>query len=56
MVGVLAYLYEEQVEAELNLNLNTTFLENYKVDEDKTRAIDNMQLEVRTKLEIKLIY
>lgn len=46
MVGTLAYIYEEQVEAELKLNLNTTFLDNYKIDADKTRAIDDMQLQV----------
>lgn len=46
MVGVLAYIYEEQVESELQLNLNSTFLDNYKIDMDKTKAIDDMQLEV----------
>lgn len=46
MVGALAYIYEEQVEAELKLNLNSTFLDHYKIDMDKTRAIDDMQLEV----------
>lgn len=48
MVGTLAYIYEEQVESELKLNLNSTFLDNYKVDTDKTKAIDDMQLQVRS--------
>lgn len=46
MVGILAYIYEEQVETELNLHLNATFLDNYMIDEDKTKAIDDMQTEV----------
>ncbi|EEB18165.1 CD151 antigen, putative [Pediculus humanus corporis] len=47
MVGTLAYIYEEQVEAELKLNLNSTFLDNYKIDADKTKAIDDMQIEFK---------
>lgn len=47
MVGILAYIYEEQVEAELNLHLNSTFLDNYMIDEDKTKAIDDMQSEFK---------
>ncbi|KAK6630373.1 hypothetical protein RUM44_005040 [Polyplax serrata] len=47
MVGTLAYIYEEQVESELKLNLNSTFLDNYKVDTDKTKAIDDMQLQFK---------
>ncbi|KAK5643230.1 hypothetical protein RI129_007075 [Pyrocoelia pectoralis] len=36
MVGVLAYIYREQVHHELELNLNTTCLTNYKIDQQKT--------------------
>jgi len=43
MVGILAYVYEEQVQSELELNLNNTCLATYKVDEDKTEAIDFLQ-------------
>jgi hypothetical protein len=46
MVGVMSYLYEPHVEEELRLNLNGTFVENYKLDESKTKAIDLMQTEV----------
>ncbi|XP_077286979.1 CD151 antigen-like [Arctopsyche grandis] len=44
MVGVLAYVYEEQVTTELQANLNNTFLENYRMVQDKTKAIDSMQI------------
>lgn len=43
MVGILAYVYEEQVHNELELNLNTTCLTNYKIDPVKTEAIDFLQ-------------
>lgn len=46
MVGVLAYVYEEQVTSELQANLNNTFLENYRIVPDKTKAIDSMQMKV----------
>ena len=46
MVGVLAYVYKENVETELALNLNRTFMDYYGVDADKTAAIDRMQREV----------
>jgi hypothetical protein len=46
MVGVMAYLYEPHVDEELRLNLNSTFVENYKMDDSKTNAIDLMQMEV----------
>lgn len=46
MVGVMSFLYEPHVADELYLNLNKTFIENYKVDGSKTRAIDLMQIEV----------
>lgn len=48
MVGVLAYVYEEQVAGELQANLNTTFLESYKILPARTKAIDEMQVNVST--------
>lgn len=48
MVGLLSYVYEEQVEADLELNLNNTFLTSYMVDNDKTAAIDFLQEKVST--------
>ena len=42
----MAFLYEPHVEEELRLNLNNTFMENYRIDDRKTRAIDLMQTEV----------
>lgn len=48
MVGLLSYVYEEQVEADLELNLNNTFLTSYMVDSDKTAAIDFLQEKVST--------
>lgn len=47
MVGILAYVYKDQVQTELELNLNKTFLEYYKIDRVKTEAIDNMQQEFK---------
>jgi hypothetical protein len=46
MVGIMSFLYEPHVEEELRLNLNKTFIENYKLDDKKTSAIDQMQIEV----------
>jgi len=46
MVGIMSFLYEPHVHEELRLNLNDTFIENYKMDDSKTRAIDRMQIEV----------
>lgn len=46
-VGGLAYIYENQITDELQQTLNTTFLEYYGVDEEKTAAIDRMQQDVR---------
>jgi hypothetical protein len=47
MVGIMSFLYEPHVADELNLNLNKTFIDNYKVDDSKTRAIDQMQIEYK---------
>uniref|UniRef100_A0A2M4CZZ5 Putative tetraspanin family integral membrane protein n=1 Tax=Anopheles darlingi TaxID=43151 RepID=A0A2M4CZZ5_ANODA len=43
IVGGLAYLYETQIETELQHSLNTTFMEHYGVSERQTQAIDSMQ-------------
>uniref|UniRef100_A0AAG5D231 Tetraspanin n=2 Tax=Anopheles atroparvus TaxID=41427 RepID=A0AAG5D231_ANOAO len=45
IVGGLAYLYETQIEAELQHSLNSTFVEHYGVSERQTQAIDSMQQE-----------
>ncbi|CAL4149154.1 unnamed protein product, partial [Meganyctiphanes norvegica] len=45
--GVLAYIYEEQVMAELSLRLTDTFNDGYMVDEAVTQAVDDMQLEYK---------
>ncbi|KDR23711.1 CD151 antigen-like [Zootermopsis nevadensis] len=47
MVGIMSFLYEPHVEEELRLNLNNTFVENYKLDDKKTSAIDQMQIEYK---------
>lgn len=43
MVGILAYIYEENVQTELEMNLNNTLLTYYKIDQDKTAAVDFLQ-------------
>lgn len=45
IVGGLAYLYETQIELELQTSLNSTFMEQYGVSERQTEAIDRMQQE-----------
>lgn len=46
MAGLLAYIYQGQVDTELKLNLNTTFIETYRIKDVETTAIDKMQQEV----------
>lgn len=43
MVGILAFVYQEQVHSELELNLNNTFMSSYQMEPDKTHAIDFLQ-------------
>ncbi|XP_076056651.1 CD151 antigen-like [Oratosquilla oratoria] len=43
--GVLAYVYEEQVMAELSHTLTDTFNSKYKMDKEVTSAINRMQKE-----------
>ncbi|XP_025829460.1 CD151 antigen isoform X2 [Agrilus planipennis] len=45
MVGLMSYVYDEQLETELEMNLNNTFLTTYSIDETKTKAIDFLQME-----------
>ncbi|XP_075214345.1 CD151 antigen-like [Lycorma delicatula] len=47
MVGVLAYIYREQVNIELTTTLNDTFLQSYRINGEKTAAIDRMQQELK---------
>lgn len=41
--GTLAYIYERNVEEELNMTLSDTFTQNYAVSERHSKAIDLMQ-------------
>ncbi|EFA02537.1 CD151 antigen isoform X1 [Tribolium castaneum] len=43
MVGVVAYIYEENVQSELEMSLNNTLLTTYKILEDKSQAVDFLQ-------------
>ncbi|XP_044748021.1 CD151 antigen-like [Coccinella septempunctata] len=43
MVAFLGYIYKENVDEELKVNLNRTMLDNFGIDDSKTRAIDVMQ-------------
>ncbi|XP_044730906.1 CD151 antigen-like [Chrysoperla carnea] len=47
MVGIMSYIYREQLNAELEQTLNTTFLESYAIDPHRTKAIDLMQQEYK---------
>lgn len=46
-VGSMAYLYDTQVENELNVTLNETFISSYGVDPVRTTAIDYIQQEFK---------
>lgn len=46
-MGSLSYIYDTQVENELNRTLNDTFLNNYGVHKARTAAIDAMQQEYK---------
>lgn len=46
-VGSMSYVYDTQVEKELNRTLNETFLNNYGVHKTRTAAIDHMQQEFK---------
>ncbi|RZF46086.1 hypothetical protein LSTR_LSTR004799 [Laodelphax striatellus] len=47
MVGVLSYVYQDQVHIELNSSLNNTFLQSYRMNSEKTNAIDRMQQQLK---------
>lgn len=47
MVGILAYIYQENVQDELEMSLNNTLLTTYKISDDKTQAVDFLQENVR---------
>lgn len=42
----MSFLYEKRISEELNWQLNLTFLNNYKVNEEQTEAIDYIQKRV----------
>lgn len=42
VAGIIAYVYEEQVESELKESLNATFVESYSFDAARTSAIDDL--------------
>uniref|UniRef100_T1GVG0 Tetraspanin n=1 Tax=Megaselia scalaris TaxID=36166 RepID=T1GVG0_MEGSC len=46
-VGGLAYFYESQIQYEIQEDLNSTFLTSYGIDEERTLAIDLMQIEYK---------
>ncbi|KAJ8945501.1 hypothetical protein NQ318_017944 [Aromia moschata] len=43
LVGVLSYIYQENIEEEINLNFNATLLTTYKQSDSKTESIDVLQ-------------
>lgn len=47
LVGAVTYVYEPQVDDELLVTLNTTFITSYGINERRTNAIDLMQQNVR---------
>lgn len=47
MVGILAFIYMNQVESDLNYNMNSTLIDNYGVSPLQTEAFDKMQQEYK---------
>lgn len=47
MVGILAYVYRNQVEVDLNHHLDDTFIEKYWISDSETLSIDKMQQEYK---------
>lgn len=43
LIGVLAFIFQENIEDDLNLNFNQTILSTYKFDDGKTISIDYIQ-------------
>lgn len=52
MVGIVGFIYQEQVRTDLKLNLNQTFMSSYKINEEKTEAIDYLQDQVKYSLKV----
>lgn len=48
LIGMLSYVYHEQVGADLRRNLRTVFNQEYSVHLRTTKAIDQVQQEVFT--------
>lgn len=46
IIGLLAYVYQEQIDSDLNMYLNKTFVQQYGKDPDTTIAIDRIQREL----------
>ena len=47
IIGLLAYVYQEQIDKDLDKYLNTTFIQQYGIDMERTQAVDRIQTEVR---------
>lgn len=54
VVGAVTYVYEPQVDDELLVTLNDTFITNYGIDERRTNAIDLMQQNVCISMKKKI--
>jgi len=46
IIGLLAYVYQEQIDKDLDRYLNTTFIQQYGIDMERTQAVDRIQTEL----------
>uniref|UniRef100_T1I7E1 Uncharacterized protein n=1 Tax=Rhodnius prolixus TaxID=13249 RepID=T1I7E1_RHOPR len=47
MIGILAYVYRNQLEVDLKYNLDNTFIQKYGISLSETLSIDKMQQEYK---------
>ena len=46
VIGLLSYVYQEQIDTDLQDSLRDTFINTYSLDMENTQAVDNIQTKV----------
>ena len=46
VIGLLAYVYQEQIDTDLQDSLRDTFIDTYSLDIENTHAVDKIQTKV----------
>ena len=47
VIGLLSYVYQDQIDMDLQASLKDTFIGTYSLDMENTRAVDKIQTTVR---------